>query len=189
MSLVTLREAVRRTLKEAATDAVDVKCHGGRFDGDEVKRWAVTAPCALVGILGMPAFEYEGGQLVAGVEWGVFIVTKDKNGVKRDEAALALLEQFLSVITPSQRWNDEATHAPENIRATSLYGSRVDTNGLAIWAITWSQKHDINAVDVSTLDDFLTYRSEINLTDDEDADDAELGIDTVTLEGAGGDDE
>lgn len=180
MSLVTLREAIRSKLASEIQDVIGVHTHGGRFDADELARWTRIAPCAHVGILGIPTTELEGGQIVANVEWGAFIVTKDKPGVKRDEAALVLVEAFLNVIRPTQRWDDTNAHRPQNIKASNLYGGKLDSNGAAIWAITWSQSYDINAVDYSSLADFLTYHSTAKLSDDEDV---PVGEDTVTLDG------
>lgn len=184
MSLVTLRTAIRDTIDEEVEGLVNVDTHGGRFDLDEIKRWAKAAPCVVVGALGMPATEYEGGTTKATVEWGAFVVTRDTTEKKRDELALVLVEAVLGVVTYRQRWGDDYAHKPESIKATNLYGGRLDATGLALWAITWTQGYDINAFDISTLDDFLIYQS---TTTPEHAalETTPAPSDTVTLEGEG----
>ena len=45
---------------------------------------------------------------------------------------------------------------PESVRSTNLTDGEIDTNGTALWAITWKQALDVsNVIDRPDLDDFL----------------------------------
>ncbi len=185
MSLLSLRELIRAKLETEVSALAKVYTHGGRFDLEELKRYAVQAPCAVVGVLSVPSLEYDGGQCVAKVEWGCFVVASasvvSATGVKtsRDANALILTEALLGVITPLQRWGDTAAHAPESIKGANLYSGKLDNTGVALWAITWTQGYDVNSFDMTALDDFLLYQSTIQLSDDDAVPVAE---DTVELE-------
>ena len=159
MSLITLREAIRVKLEEEVDGFAKVYTHGGRFDLDELKRWAKQTPCAVVGLLGIPSFEFDGTQVIGNCEWGAFIVTKDASDLKRDGSAVALVSAIAAVVTPLERWGDDAAHQITAIKASNLYGGKVDQSGIALWAVTWTQGYDINRFDITTLEDFTTYHS------------------------------
>ncbi len=186
MSLVELRQSIKDTIESEVEGFAEVYLHGGRFDEAELKRWAVKAPSAVVGMLGIPSMDYDTGQLAAKVEWGVFIITKDTVDMKRDAAALVLVEALLGVVRPEQRWNDDAAHMPEQIKAQNLYHGTLDSKGVAIWAVTWTQSYDVNVFDWTKLDDFLTFNSVISVEDSE-LDDTPTSTDNVVLDGAGDD--
>ncbi len=180
MSLVSLRESIRCKLSDEVKDFAQVYTHGGRFDVEELKRWSVKAPCAVVGALGINSIDSEAGQPVALVEWGAFIVTKDTADLKRDVSALGLVEALLGIVTPLERWGDDAAHVPTAIKATNLYGGQLDKTGIALWMIGWTQGYDLNRFDLSTLDNFLTYNSTTSLADAA-SDDTPSAEDTVSL--------
>lgn len=183
MSLVMVREKMRQAIADGAQGLAQVDTHGGRFDADELKRWALKSPAVVVGALSVPEVMLEGGQRVAKVEWGAFILVQDTPKLKRSEGALVMLEAVIAVIHPGQRWDDADTKAPEQIKASNLYnGKGLDAKGVALWAVTWQQCHDINAFDMATLDDFLTYRSTTQLSDDEDVPTAQDAVDLPAWE-------
>jgi hypothetical protein len=180
MSILSLRDTIKDTLATDINSLAKTYTHGGRFTEEELKRWAVQAPCAIVCATSVSDYTYEGGQCVAKVDWAIFILTKDAPPVKRDALALTLVEAVLGVVTPLQRWNDTSAHMPEGIKAPNLYSGKLDTTGIALWAVTWSQGYDINSFDASALDDFLTYTATTQLSDNEDVPKAD---DLVELEG------
>lgn len=158
MSILSLRDDMKDALAAGVSDFAAVYTHGGRFDLDELKRWAVKSPCALIGPLNISEVRMEGGQTVAAIDWGCYIVAKDTPTMKRDAMALTLVGAALAVINPEQCWDDDDAHVPGLIKAQNLYGGKLDGNGVALWAITWTQALDINAFDASQLEDFLRYR-------------------------------
>jgi len=167
MSLLKLREQMRVTLQNGVKDLREVKTHGGRFDEAQLRAWGAHAPCAIVAALSVPTLEKQGGQVVADVEWGVFVVTKDTLSLKRDEAMLVLVPNVLAIVEPEQRWgNFEGAWCPENIKAMNLYGAKLDAMGVALWVVTWTQKQDINIINASDLADFLRVRGDFRLSED-----------------------
>lgn len=159
MSLSDLRDAVESALDANVKPLAAVHVHGGQFGLAELRRYAIHAPCAVLSLRSIPAVEYEGGQVVASIEWAVYLIARDAVNAKKDAIALSLVEAALGVITPEQRWGGEASHPPESIKAPNLYSGDLDKVGIAFWAITWTQKQDIQRVDVSELADFLRYRA------------------------------
>jgi hypothetical protein len=181
MTLLELRDAIKKTI-EKAVDPVNVYTHGGRLDVAELQRYALKAPCVVVTLLGVPGTTLEGGEPVATLEFGAFIVANDRPGVRRDALAISMLQQTLGVVRPDERWgDDEHVHIAEQIRAGNLFGGTTDQKGVAIWVVTWRQGYDINALDTGTLDDLLRINSTIEISEDEDVPTAE---DQVTLEAA-----
>lgn len=166
MSLLSLRDAIASTLRQSINGFAEVDTHGGRFDIDEIKRWAKKTPCCIVGPLGVNDFKYEGGQMVAMMEWGAFIIAKDQKDLTRHDLALVLLESMIYMINPTQRFKDDAAHAPESILASNLYNGTLDSQGLSLWAVTWVQGYDVRVFDPGELDDFLRYRATMNLNPD-----------------------
>lgn len=177
MSLVTMRTAIQSTLSTNINKLAKVYTHGGRFDVDELKRWALQAPCAIVSALAVRDLHIESGQPVADLYWGCFIVTKDQVNSPRDVEALLILELALSTISPLQRFGVTEAHAPHDIRADNLFAGKLDQSGVAIWAITWRQGYDINPFDLTNLDDFLRFRADIDLATADDSVDAQDSVD------------
>jgi phage gp37-like protein len=179
-SLVESRQAIVNTIAQAVSGLAQVYTHGGEFDSEELSRWGSKAPCVIVSILGLRDAHVEGAQKTGMFEMGAFIVTKDQGRLKRDVAALNLLETCLTVISPLQRWGLEDAQAPESIRGRNLFGGKLDSQGVAIWAVTWHQGLDLNVFDPATLDDFLTYHVSYDIAEADETVDAQ---DTVTLDG------
>lgn len=170
MSLLQLRETIRKTLQDNVVDLKEATTHGGRFDEAQLRAWGANAPCAIVAALGFPELEMQGGTVVASVEWGIFIVTRDTINMKRDEAMLVLVPNILKVCHPQQRWGDfEGAWQPENIRGVNLYGAKLDAMGVALWAVTWSQKQDIEITSMADLADFLRVRGSFTASEPDGA--------------------
>lgn len=175
-NLITFRQSVADAIKVSVTEAAAVHTHGGRFSKDDLDRYALKAPCIVVGITGVRQLDEDGGQAVAHLELVAVIVTIDKPKVDRDIGAIGLLQSTLAVVKPSQRFGDENAHPPEAIRGENLFTGKVDKLGVAMWAVTWRQKYDINVFDPNSLPDFLRYRGDIAVED------AELGDESPVME-------
>lgn len=180
-NLNDFREAVRSAVASGVGQFVKVETHGGRFDAEELKRWAKQAPCAVTSTLGVRSMRQEGGQNVVSLQLGVFVIARDTPGAKRDSLALTLVEAVLAVVTPSQRFADGYSHVPEGIRADNLFTGQLDAQGVALWAVTWQQDYDVHTFDPNTLDNFLRYRATDQLSSDADVPTAQ---DAVDLEAA-----
>lgn len=180
MSLLLLRDSIKDALKEGVKDFAEVYTHGGRVDLEELKRYALKAPCAIVAPLGIRRGTEEGNTLVADVVWGCYLLAKDSKAMLRNDWALMLLELAMSVIKPSQRWGDDAAEMIKELRAENLFSGSLDQLAVSLWVVTWAQGYDFNRFDSDTLDDFLTYKADYNLAEADDDIDAQ---DSVTLEG------
>lgn len=186
MNLVDLREAVRQQLADAVGPKITVQTFGGRFDLAELKRWGARAPCLLVAAMGLPRLELEGGTWNADVRWAVFVLTKDLPQRPRDATALDLVEATLVVIRPEEDWGDPDGQAVRDVAAENLYSGQIDTNGVALWVVTWRQRHDLpppKDAQLANLADFLTYDVKYNLAEGT-AQTEPQAEDKVTLEGA-----
>lgn len=163
-NLVTFRAAVASSLKAGVSDFASVKEHGGRFDMAEIEKYGVSAPAAVVGIMGINAVRYIGGLLLGDLNMAVVLVTKDTPQIKRDVAMLGLVVKALKTINPKQRFADGNAQAPTNIRATNLFGRSSDANGIALWGIEWTQPYDLSEFDFASYSDFLTFASTMTVS-------------------------
>lgn len=159
MSLLAVRRAIKKTLLADMGELLEVQEHGGRFGVDELARFSLKAPCAIVCSLGIDSISTEGDLPVAHSSWGVFFVTKDTPKLKRDESALVLVGKAFKTINQLQRWGfDDGVHMMDSIKGINLYaGKGTDEKGVSLWAIQWTQGVDIQLLDIDTLDDFITY--------------------------------
>lgn len=155
MSILQMRDQIAGAIKEAVPALRASTPHGGRFNLQELRRYAVSAPCILVACLGAPKITEEGSQLVAKLRWAAFVLARDTKGQSRGAEALLLVEALLGVIR-GNRWELEHAHRPESLRAENLYSGKLDTHGVALWAITWEQSLDLEVLDLSQLSDFDT---------------------------------
>lgn len=177
------RTAICTALKNGVPELRAVTTHGGRFTEEELKRWGVNAPCAVVAAVGFDGIEREGGVLIADVSWATFLVTKDSLTAKRDEAALLLAVKLLQVITPEQRWDVEGTAEAMEIKAQNLFGSKLDGMGVALWAVTWQQKVDINTVNDDALADFLRVRGDFDIAEEVATPEMGIAVDVRNADG------
>lgn len=165
MSFLSLRDSICARLKERVKDFVAVTTHGGRFDSEDLRRYATQAPCAIVGLLAVPAAEVEGGQVVVDLQWGIFLLGVDRKALRRDAVALGLVELTLGVVRAEETWDDPEVHMPDRIRADNHFSKVCDEQGVSLWSVTWRQRYDLVTLDVDALDDFMLYLSETTPAD------------------------
>lgn len=182
-AVVIQRAAICKSLKDGVAELRAVTTHGGRFDEAQLRAWGANAPCAVVAAVGFGDIVREGGVLNADVSWATFLVTKDTLTAKRDEAALLLAVKLLQVITPEQRWDVEGTAEATAIKAQNLFGAKLDGMGVALWAITWQQKVDINTVNESALADFLRVRGDFDIAAEDATPEMGIAVDVQNTDG------
>lgn len=161
MSLVGLRDAIVASIRVNVAAFRVVQPHGGRFNAAELKRIATQAPAALVAMLGGP-LEREGGQAVGAVQMFVFVVTGGTSTTKRDEDALLLAEAVAGLMSEN-KWAYADAQAPSRARLDNLYSGEIDRLGVALWAISWTQRADVAIFDASALDDLNTVQPTMDL--------------------------
>lgn len=160
MSITQTRAAIASTINTALPQLTNVYTHGGRFTLEDLKRIAVRAPTALVACLGIADVENEGGQNVAEVQWGVFVVTAGTSQQGRDTEALTVVEAVANVVGGNS-WQDSSLSYPTSVRAENLYSPSLDAQGMALWAITWRQEIDLATTQVT--DQFETLYANYDL--------------------------
>ncbi len=139
-TLSDLRSAVVSSL--AAKLSVPVAAHGGTFDLEELKRFALNAPSVRVCIVGArSAGRYRDGRWGIDVQLAAVIITRDTvaAGAKtpRDTAAL-LLATAVELAVAGNRFGVEGVGQPTHVEARNEYSGTLDTVGAALWQVTWT---------------------------------------------------
>jgi hypothetical protein len=140
------------------TTVKDVQAHGGRFDVDEISRWATRSPAILVSVLGIPDTEHE-GVAEGNIRMAAFIVTAGTSATLRDANALSLAET-VTAHAVNNLWNYADAHAPQNVTAQNLYSSALDKKlRVALWAVTWTQRADLSIPDEDDFDNLYDVQT------------------------------
>jgi len=160
MSILSMREAIKTTIASELADSFNtVDTYGGRFNLEELRRWAGRAPAALVACLGGTSFELFGGEKYATIRWAVFVLTTSRSVVPRDDAALALVESVAALVLDESsaaagRWGEDDAGPIARGAIENLYTGGLDKSGVSLWAVTWLQNTLIDKLDAEGLDDF-----------------------------------
>ena len=134
-------------MRAAAIDAIQavfpkaaLHAHAGRFNLADIRRLATKTPAICVAVLGMPRTQDAGNdQADHELRMAAFVLTSDKGNLKRDVAALNIVES-LAILIPGKRWGMAGVHPAERVTGESLYSAEIDKIGLCLWAVTWSQR-------------------------------------------------
>ena len=135
-------------------DLATCEVRRGPVGRDVLSRLGKRAPAVLLSCLAVRSIEPAPGGEVritdegvvspqgstdADLQVGAFVVTRDAPQLPRDEAALAIVEGVLQWL-PFWKRPDVKSGPPRGVRADNLFSEKLDGAGIAIWAITWSQK-------------------------------------------------
>ena len=179
-AFLALRQAVVDAVEPAIPAVTTCKAHGGRFQPGEVKRIAVRAPAVLVALVSASEAKPVAGGVCTELDFGAFVVTRDRPGSQRDAEGIVISQALLALVA-SNRWGREDTENPTRIRARNLYSSKVDKQGIAIWAVTWRQAIEHGRLDPAELEDFTKLFADWDLAPSDEQIDAS---DEVALEQA-----
>lgn len=181
MSIIAARNAIVSKIAEAIPALREVTAHDGRFDLDEVRRWAAKAPSVRVAVLGAPTFGAQGRQPYAEVRFGAFLLCAGvpTAATRRGDEALAYVDQLCALIATND-WGLSTTQAPIGMSAQNMFTAQLDKLGIAMWAFTWRQHVDIALLSPAELDDLLTVYASYDLAEADESIDAE---DAIALEG------
>lgn len=163
MSLLALRAGIRDTLANSIDLLRGAYTHGGNLDISEVMRTAITAPCIVVACLGVGSTTLRGGVTHATAQWGVYVVCRGSSQEPRDVQALMLTELILGQVHAND-WNAANVSGPRDVRADNLFSETVDSQGTALWRVTWDQGVDLTR-DASSLTPFLGTTTTWNTAD------------------------
>lgn len=154
-----LRTNIAAHLRANLPDMVTVLELDNTADAAALARLSMASPAVGVEIVGTDGLTVLGGAPYATASIGISIVCTpqvDANGEVKDatQAALVLVTLVLAHIA-DQRF-ELVSGKPESVRATNLTDGDIETNGTALWAVTWKQSLDVsNVIKRPDLDDFL----------------------------------
>ena len=156
MTLNDILQAIAVHIKTQITALQACETHGGRFDINELMRVSARSPGLFLSVVKIDDIKRQHGTWQAAVTIGAFTIARDTPGADRSVLGLALV-QALAQVLPENTWAiDEAITTPQSINAQNLYSGGLDKKGVSLWGTTWRQTFELGeAVDVSTLDDFL----------------------------------
>ncbi|BCS94613.1 hypothetical protein DSLASN_02450 [Desulfoluna limicola] len=140
MSLNDLLKAVCAEFKSHFPSLRTCEPHGGRFDLQELKRISTKAPAVFVAILGTGKVKEVGsGEVDIPVSLAAFVVTKTEGKLPCAESALNVAEGLLTRI-PGSNWACDGVFGADPATAKNLYSGTIASKGVAMWAVTWTQK-------------------------------------------------
>ena len=147
-------------IDESEIDKVaTVERHIGRFDKPEdIKRWLARRGGGVrIAALRVNQYETVGNRLVGDVNFVAYVFTTDQYGYEKDMRAEVITGRLVRAMM-DRKATPTAYSMPQGVRADNLYNGGIDQLGVAIWSVTWSQQWYIDEeIDLSTLDDFITF--------------------------------
>ena len=165
MSIDTALTSIVDGIKAALPDLKTCDSHDGRFDIKELQRISTQAPAIYVAALATGSLQSDTSTQVP-VTFAAYVITRDQPGTPRDKQARVFVDALLSLLDRNT-WNDDnITEGPERIRSQNLYSAGSDRNGVAMWAVTFTHLVQIDQLDTSTLDDFLTFVGDTDISTD-----------------------
>lgn len=149
MDLPALLEAIAADLRTLlGTRAAVVDVHAGRFTAAELRRYATRAPAVLLACLRVSALDQAGAdRQTASLHLAAFVLTTDRDGTPRASVALDLAGRVLAALS-LRRWpgideREQRVIDPATVEATNLYAADIDSQGVALWAVSWQQTFTI----------------------------------------------
>ena len=67
-----------------------------------------------------------------------FVVTKDRLGLSRDDAAAAIVTALLKLV-PDNRWGEAHLATAADVEAEAVVTPELDKQGVCLWAVGWRQ--------------------------------------------------
>lgn len=139
MQIHHLLTAITQTIHAHLPALREVSTHAGRFDLKEIKRLATRLPAVKVTLMDVQAFQpVETEQWDVSLHLASFMLVSDRKGLPKEQAAINLIEA-LGLLIAEQRWGVTGVGQASRIKASNLFSTQLDREGLAIWGITWEQ--------------------------------------------------
>ena len=136
-----------------------VERHIGRFDkADDIKRWMSNRDGGVrIAALRVQQYETVGNRLIGNVNLVAYVFTTDQFGYEKDLRAEVVAGKLVRELVDRSALPTSYGRV-ENVRSDNLYSGEIDKLGIAIWSVTWSQQWYLDEeIDLSTLDDFITF--------------------------------
>ena len=126
------------------------QCEGitGRFDVNRLKRTGIQTPAVLISLMGLRQSQgYAGPVHTYTADFAAFVVTKDAVGLKRHEAAGAIVQAVLR-LTPDNNWGQSGVGHAMDVQATSLSNEELEKQGVALWGVSWTQQVQLQGYEI-----------------------------------------
>jgi phage gp37-like protein len=166
MSLISVQSAIVSAL-ETALSPVKVATYPGRFDLEQLQRYASQTPCCLVATLGGPVTHIAKQPFVM-ARFAVFCLTTDLPSNKKSIQAATLAEAVTLTISNST-WSTTNVKPPQDIQIENLYQLKQESRGISLYVVSWKQvvplNFDVsNFVEMARIDtDFLNSSDSIKM--------------------------
>ena len=139
MKIDALLKAIQTAVKGRLPSLRQCDIHGGRFDGEELKRRAARTPAVLIVCLGADKITpSDTGARDLHLALTAFIITRDTPKLTRQSAAMTIAETVIDLVTDN-RFTEGAFPA-ERVKMQNLYAGPIDRHGVALWAVSWVQR-------------------------------------------------
>ncbi len=136
-----MQASVVETIKTLMPKLAECKPHPGRFTREELDKFRVKAPSVHVAMPSIREPISSGGQLDCQVKTVLVLTAKNTVGedLKASDRAAAALNMVAEILIalPTAALG-EGIGPAEDIAADNLYGSGDDKQGVAMWAIHWT---------------------------------------------------
>lgn len=110
----------------------------GQLGLNDIKAIGRKAPAVFVSRLGARQVKGDSVRVHYHATMAAYVLTRDGLGLKRDPAAQAICQAILHLVPDADWFMDEVGPA-ENVRDQSLNTRATKEEGVALWAVTWSQ--------------------------------------------------
>lgn len=141
--LIDIRDSWIEIFKSALK--IPIVAREGRFDLAEVKRVSARLPAGFLTLIAIdsPSAGVELPLQISGIlRWGLFIATDSASILPRGDEAISLVESAFVAIKKTASYSERNTRAISSPRAESLFSSELDTSGISIWLVSWTEIYD-----------------------------------------------
>lgn len=140
-ALVEMQAKVVATVKALMPDLKECKAHPGRFTRQELEKFSVRSPSVHVAIPSIRNPSSSDGQLECSVKTVLVLTAKNTVGennkaVNRSDAALNMVAAILAALPTATL--GAGIGPTEDIAADNLYDGGDNKQGVAMWAIHWT---------------------------------------------------
>lgn len=154
MSVIDIRTAIAAGIKTKLPELRTCKGFHGRFDNQLVKQYFNAAPGVLVFSPAVASAKQQARQPICSWRWVAYAFASGPSAQKRHDMALLLGEALVGLIV-NEKWGVNGASQASDVRGESIYDDELDKDGLAVWAIAWTQPFDIELTAAANISNFL----------------------------------
>ena len=134
-----LAERVRLNVLAAAPELVTCKARAGALAASDLKDLGMRSPAVVVSWLeARPGKERAGPAPSFDLGMAAYVIAKDSLGLDREAVAAAIATRLLALV-PGRTWGRREAGEACGVRLQSLASQGTRREGIALWAVTWTQ--------------------------------------------------